>query len=54
MNENAGIGPLPYSTTTHSHIVSPLEHKARASDPDYKVAGVIRCQRYFFCLAFVE
>jgi hypothetical protein len=49
MNENAGLGPLPYSTTTHSHIVSPIELKVRASDPDHKVAGVNHWRRRFVC-----
>jgi hypothetical protein len=51
MNENAGLGPLPYSTTTHSHIVSPVELKVRASaDPDHKVAGVNRSLQFLFVL----
>ncbi len=37
MNENAGLGPLPYSTTTHSHIVSPLDLKSRVEGADHKV-----------------
>jgi hypothetical protein len=48
MNENAGLGPLPYSTTTHSHIVSPVNLRASVADPDHKVAGVNRSQRHCF------
>ena len=51
MNENAGRGPLPYSTTTHSHIVSPLTHALPVSEPDHKVAGVNRSRYFCYCYA---
>ncbi len=47
MNENAGLGPLPYSTTTHSHIVSPLDLKSRVEGADHKVGRY--CSRDCLC-----